>query len=82
MTAELPKVVWMDPDAMRRAVLVAVSRHENGVALPMVDFEAFQEDALGVAGWHDVDEEFALLWAAEVIADLSGVKWRETSGDG
>lgn len=81
MTAELPKVIWTSQDGMRRAVFVDVDDPEDGG--PMIVIEFLEDDAMGVRAWRPhVAEYDPIDDLVEALADLSGVKWRETSGDG
>lgn len=70
MTAELPKVVWTSPDGKLRAVF----RWVDSDGEPVIEVESLGKDAMGAPIWVDRCPE---QWLAEIIADLSGVKWRE-----
>lgn len=70
MTAELPKVVWTSPDGNLRAVF----RWVDSDGEPAIEVESLEKDAMGAPIWVDRRPE---QWVDEIIADLSGVKWRE-----
>ncbi len=80
MTAELPKVIWTRPDGNRRAVFVEVNDAEDG-GWPLIAIERLIVDAMGVNTWRAIVHN-PIDDLVEALADLSGVKWRETSGDG
>lgn len=70
MTAELPKVIWTRPDGYLRAVL-RVDKNAASIAIERKALNAMCEPT-----WVDPGYGVGSL-AIEIIADLSGVKWRE-----
>ena len=80
MSDDLPKVIWTSPDGAVRAVFVGVFDHTRTPSPDIrIEVESLEKDAMGAPAWVDRNPE---QWLAEIIADLSGVKWRETLGDG
>lgn len=75
--SDLPKVIWTSPDGETRAVLRAVRNAELSKAV--VDIEGRSSNAMHEPTWVGADLGFRELvdQMAEIVADLSGVKWRE-----
>lgn len=68
--SDLPKVVWTSPDGRLRTVFRGVTN-----LVPEIEVEIRSLDALGSERW--IFAGRLDMWAHEIIADMSGVKWRE-----